>query len=317
MPNLHGVVATTMLYRRTSMDSRLKLEAAKRDSAAAQTSQTAAAAPAATPTAPAATPPPLLRTPTAATPHSVASSRVQTLEIISQGHCDDGGVLLFGQLLQWMDIAACLSAERHAHLNAVTLVMDDLDLSNIAVRVGDIVRLEGVVNAAFSSSMEVGVTVHAESPGAAGERPVCSAGFIFVALAPDGQKVKLAPVVPDTVEERHAYQLACERRGLRQKRAKLEAEAEVEIRAERRQRWTSALSEVAKVQRAGQADPAEGLGEAPAPQIVRKARAEEMVLSLTLTLTLTLVLSLSLSPSLSPSLSLSLRLTSTRRAQRR
>ena len=99
------------------MDSRLKLEAAKRDSAAAQTSQTAAAAPAATPTAPAATPPPLLRTPTAATPHSVASSRVQTLEIISQGHCDDGGVLLFGQLLQWMDIAACLSAERHAHLH--------------------------------------------------------------------------------------------------------------------------------------------------------------------------------------------------------
>ena len=237
------------------MDSRLKLEAAKRDAAAAQTSQTAAA-----PTAPAAPPPPPLRT-----PNSVASSRVQTLEIISQGHCDDGGVLQFGQLLQWMDIAACLSAERHAHLNAVTLVMDDLSVESVAVRVGDIVRLEGVVNAAFSSSMEVGVTVHAESPGTAGERPVCSAGFIFVALAPDGKKVKLAPVVPDTVEERHAYQLACERRGLRQKRAKLEAEAEAALK-----------SEVAKVQRAGQADPAEGSAEASALLIMRKACAEEM-----------------------------------------
>ena len=153
------------------MDSRLKLEAAKRDAAAAQTSQTAAAPPAAAPTAPAAPPPPPLRT-----PNSVASSRVQTLEIISQGHCDDGGVLQFGQLLQWMDIAACLSAERHAHLNAVTLVMDELSVESVAVRVGDIVRLEGVVNAAFSSSMEVGVTVHAESPGDASERPVCSAG---------------------------------------------------------------------------------------------------------------------------------------------
>ena len=98
------------------------------------------------------------------------------MEIISQGHCDDGGVLQFGQLLQWMDIAACLSAERHAHLNAVTLVMDELSVESVAVRVGDIVRLEGVVNAAFSSSMEVGVTVHAESPGDASERPVCSAG---------------------------------------------------------------------------------------------------------------------------------------------
>ena len=37
--------------------------------------------------------------------------------------------------------------------------------------------------------------------------------------------MKLAPVVPDSVEERHAYQLACERRGLRQKRERLEAEA--------------------------------------------------------------------------------------------
>ena len=128
---------------------------------------------AAIPTAPATTPPPPPRT---ATTNSVASSRVQTLEIISQGHCDDGGVLQFGQLLQWMDIAACLSAERHAHLNAVTLVMDELSVESVAVRVGDIVRLEGVVNAAFSSSMEVGVTVHAESPGDASERPVCSAG---------------------------------------------------------------------------------------------------------------------------------------------
>ena len=162
------------------MDSRLKLEAAQRDSASEmclslKTSQDAAAAPAATPapattpTAPSATPPPPPRT---ATTNSVASSRVQTLEIISQGHCDDGGVLQFGQLLQWMDIAACLSAERHAHLNAVTLVMDELSVESVAVRVGDIVRLEGVVNAAFSSSMEVGVTVHAESPGDASERPV-------------------------------------------------------------------------------------------------------------------------------------------------
>ena len=128
---------------------------------------------AAIPTAPATTPPPPPRT---ATTNSVAASRVQTLEIISQGHCDDGGVLQFGQLLQWMDIAACLSAERHAHLNAVTLVMDELSVESVAVRMGDIVRLEGVVNAAFSSSMEVGVTVHAESPGDASERPVCSAG---------------------------------------------------------------------------------------------------------------------------------------------
>ena len=53
-----------------------------------------------------------------------------------------------------------------------------------------------------------------------------------MALAPDGKKVKLAPVVLDTVEKRHTYQLACERRGLRQKRAKLEAEAEAALKSE-------------------------------------------------------------------------------------
>ena len=155
-----GRLSFSMPRRRSSLDAGVKPEAAWRDSTLAKEvasenkegPQTAAATPAAQ-TAPATAAQPV--PPRSATPNSVASSRVQTLEIISQGHCDDGGVLQFGQLLQWMDIAACLSAERHAHLNAVTLVMDDLSVESVAVRVGDIVRLEGFVNAAFSSSMEV------------------------------------------------------------------------------------------------------------------------------------------------------------------
>ena len=158
---------------------------------------------------------------------TVFSSHVQLLEIVSQGQCDDKGVLQLGCLLQWMDIAACLAAERHAKHNAVTLAMDDLNVDS-TLRAGDVVRIEGQVNAAFGTSMEVGVTVQAESADAAGERAVVSACFIFVALDADGKKIKVEPIAPQSVEEKHAYQLAQERRALRSKKKELEAEAAAE-----------------------------------------------------------------------------------------
>ena len=72
--------------------------------------------------------------------------------------------------------------------------------------------------------MEVGVTVTAESPTALGERSVCSACFIFVALK-DGKPVKVEPAVAANLEERCGASLAEERRKWMKKRLQLESEA--------------------------------------------------------------------------------------------
>ena len=59
-----------------------------------------------------------------------------------------------GQLLQWMDITACLSAERHSGYPSVTASMDDLEFYE-PVHVGSLLLITAVVTKAFNTSMEV------------------------------------------------------------------------------------------------------------------------------------------------------------------
>lgn len=119
-----------------------------------------------------------------------------------------------GQLLKWMDTAACLSAEKHAGTSCVTASMDELYFEQ-QIHVGQVVNLTARVNRAFNTSMEVGVKVQVEDLLRGKIQKVCEAFFTFVALDKDNHKQQLTPVVPFTEEEKSQYALASERRRMR------------------------------------------------------------------------------------------------------
>jgi len=119
-----------------------------------------------------------------------------------------------GQLLKWMDAAACLSAEKHARTSCVTASMDELYFEQ-QIYVGQVVNLTARVNRAFNTSMEVGVKVQVEDLLRGKVEKVCEAFFTFVALDEDNRKQQLTPVVPFTEEEKSQYALANERRRMR------------------------------------------------------------------------------------------------------
>ena len=74
--------------------------------------------------------------------------------------------------------------------------------------------------AAFRTSMEVGVTVHAENP-LTGERALTTSALMtFVALNKDGGRVMVPPLLLETEEERIAALEAEERRTQRMARQK-------------------------------------------------------------------------------------------------
>ena len=158
-------------------------------------------------------------------PRTYAMSCITMYKHVSAAYADAHNNLDVGHLLKWMDIAACLSAERHAKADAVTLSMDDVNFE-CAVPVGAIVRVVAKVNKIFGTSMEVGVSVNVE-PQRPGQRRqlVCAPCFTFVALDANGKKVKTAPAVAASAEERFAASLAQERRQWRLKRKQLELEA--------------------------------------------------------------------------------------------
>ncbi|NXL62592.1 ACO11 thioesterase, partial [Chordeiles acutipennis] len=145
-------------------------------------------------------------------PHN--PTEVQMSQLVLPCHTNHRGELSTGQLLKWIDTAACLSAERHAGCPCVTASMDDIYFEH-TISVGQVVNIKAKVNRAFNSSMEVGIQVSYEDLCSGKHCSICKAFATFVAQGPSGSKVKLKPLTPQTEEEKIEYSIAAERRRMR------------------------------------------------------------------------------------------------------
>jgi acyl-CoA hydrolase len=124
------------------------------------------------------------------------------------------GNLLGGRLMEWMDIAAAVSAQRHSNRVCVTAAIDNL-VFHQPIKLGEVVTLRAAVNRAFGTSMEVGVQVVSENQ-LTGERKMANTAYLtFVAVDAHNNPIKVPPVVPGTTAERRRFREALQRRTLR------------------------------------------------------------------------------------------------------
>ncbi len=152
-------------------------------------------------------------------PRPVRDSQSEMAEIILPNDANPLGALLGGRLMHWIDLAGAMAAHRHSRNYAVTASVDHIDFL-VPVRVGDLVILRSSVNRVFHTSMEVGVKVFVENYIADTAQHVASAYLTFVAVDGKGNHLAVAPVVPETDEQRRRYDDAGRRRETR--RAELE-----------------------------------------------------------------------------------------------
>ncbi|HEX9951778.1 MAG TPA: acyl-CoA thioesterase [Rubricoccaceae bacterium] len=151
--------------------------------------------------------PKLARTPSA--------SACLTTELVLPNDTNTLGNLMGGRLLHLMDVCAAISAQRHATRTVVTASVDSVDFRG-AIRLGEVVVIEAVVNRAFTTSMEVGLTVYAESPATGGPRRLCNtAYYTFVAVDADARPMPVPRIAPETEAEWARYEAAARRRELR------------------------------------------------------------------------------------------------------
>ena len=75
--------------------------------------------------------------------------------------------------------------------------------------------LRSSVNRVFRTSMEVGVKVWVEDLRTGDVRHTSSAFLTFVAVDGKGNRIPVAPVIPETEEEKRRYDQALERRDYR------------------------------------------------------------------------------------------------------
>lgn len=132
-------------------------------------------------------------------------------EIVLPNDANPLGFLRGGKLLDWMDIASEITAQKHTKHVALTVAIDNVTFKN-PIKVGDIVTIQAQVTHAFNSSLEILVEVWAENIPAGKAYKTNEAHFTFVAINEKGEPVAVPEAVPISSIEQANYEAAKKRR---------------------------------------------------------------------------------------------------------
>jgi acyl-CoA hydrolase len=119
-----------------------------------------------------------------------------------------------GTIMKLCDEAAGLAAIRHARRQVVTAAVDRVTFL-YPIRVGELVTFSAAVNAAWRTSMEVGVRVDAENPLTDDVRHTNSAYLTMVALDEEGRPTPVPDLLATTPDEQRRMREAEMRRANR------------------------------------------------------------------------------------------------------
>jgi acyl-CoA hydrolase len=144
----------------------------------------------------------------------VRESQSEYSELALPNDANGLGNVLGGKVMHLVDLAGAMAAMRHARCPVVTASIDYMNFLH-PVRIGQLIILRSSVNRVFRTSMEVGVKVWVEDLLKGDRQHTSSAYLTFVAIDAKGNRVPVAPVIPETAEEKRRYAEALERREYR------------------------------------------------------------------------------------------------------
>jgi acyl-CoA hydrolase len=126
-------------------------------------------------------------------------SETETILAHWMGIPDANGALNIhgGVIMKLCDEAAGLAAIRHCSNRIVTVGVDRMTFMT-PIAVGELVNFRSKVNAAWRTSMEVGVRVEAENLHTGEKRHTTSAYLTMVCVDEDGHPLAVPPLVPES-----------------------------------------------------------------------------------------------------------------------
>jgi acyl-CoA hydrolase len=143
--------------------------------------------------------------------HTVRQTVHETSQIMMPQHSNALGHVFGGVILAMMDVAASVSAVRHARMTCVTASVDRVDFRE-PIHIGDLVVMKSSVNYVGRTSMEVGVRVETENLLDGVRRHTNSCYLTFVAVDRNGRPVQIPPITPESDEEKRRFEAAKARR---------------------------------------------------------------------------------------------------------
>jgi acyl-CoA hydrolase len=105
-----------------------------------------------------------------------------------------------GAVMRMCDEAAGIAAIRHSGIRVVTAAMDRMTFER-PIRIAELVTCRAQVNAAWNTSMEVGVRVEAENPRSGEIRHTSTAYLTMVAIDEEGNPSAVPQLLPQSDQE--------------------------------------------------------------------------------------------------------------------
>ena len=151
------------------------------------------------------------------TPKRSSESATEMVQVVLPNDANPLGFILGGTVMHLIDIAGAIACHRHTRTLLVTAAVDDLQFLH-PIKVGDLIILKSRVTCVFNTSLEVQVDVYSEETLTGKRRMTSTAYLTFVAIARDGQRVTVPPLLVETDDERRVCEEAAARRALRLRR---------------------------------------------------------------------------------------------------
>ena len=147
-------------------------------------------------------------------PRRVADSRSELIRWAGIEDANAAGFVHGGMVMKTCDEAAAIAAIRHCGRRVVTAGMDRMTFTE-PVHVGELITCLATVNAAWRTSLEIGVRVEAENARTGERRHTSTAYVTMVALDEQGHPTPVPGVIAETDDERRRQREAGLRRANR------------------------------------------------------------------------------------------------------
>jgi acyl-CoA hydrolase len=131
---------------------------------------------------------------------TVEESRSVLVHWMGPTDANSAGFVHGGVVMKLIDEVAGVAAVRHSRSRVVTAGADRLTFLQ-PIHVGELVTLQASVNAAWRTSMEVGVRVQTENPRTGEERHTNTAYLTMVAVDEDGHPTEVPPLIAQSPDE--------------------------------------------------------------------------------------------------------------------
>ena len=133
-------------------------------------------------------------------PKPAAESESILVRWMGLGDANAAGFVHGGVVMRLCDEAAGIAAIRHCGLRIVTAAVDRMTFAS-PIHIAELVTCRAKVNAAWRTSMEVGVRVEAENPRSGEVRHTSTAYLTMVALDDDGRPTPVPALATEGEDE--------------------------------------------------------------------------------------------------------------------